>query len=522
MPVPFTFAVLWCLAGAWSYAQDETPPPVIAAIEIVVEDVFEDRGMTPTFWGYRMANDLHVKTREQVVRRELLFSVGEPADEEVLAQTERNLRALPFFRRTSVETIPADDGRVHVRVTASDAWSTNPELRLEKVGNVWTWAAGVYERNLLGFGKQLRLLHDSGIDRDETFVSYTDPRVLGSRVGTAVLLANASDGHRVQFSAIRPFFAIDTPWSFRFVFEDYDRLDPLYEDGARVDELRHVRRRGEAEVARAIRTTSTSALRVHLGYINADDDIDDGGDVRKFGILRIGLTTLGNDFLKLTHVNRFERPEDINLGNQAGVFFGASTPNLGGEDRVSFFYFVGASRGLRVNRNGFLLANVSWQARHRNEQLENNFASVRFDVVQKLSLRRLILAKALLSYGSNLDPEIQIRLGAESGLRGYPVRQFNGDRSFLVSAEGRWFLADDIASLVSVGVAAFVDSGFAWPEGQPMAWRDMRSNVGVSLLLGSNRVSASRPGVRFDFAYALQPIDGLSPWLVSAGSQIGF
>ena len=189
---------------------------------------------------------------------------------------------------------------------------------------------------------------------------------------------------------------------------------------------------------------------------------------------------------------------------------------------MSYFYFVGAGRGFRLNQNGFLLSNLSWQARNRNDRLENNFALVQLNLVQKLALKKLILAKAILRYGSNLDPEVQIRLGADSGLRGYPVRQFAGDRSFLVSAEGRWFLADNIGRLVSVGVAAFVDAGFAWPRGQPMTLGDMRSNVGVSLLLGSNRISGSRPGVRFDFAYALQPIDGLSPWLVSAGSRIGF
>jgi hypothetical protein len=102
------------------------------------------------------------------------------------------------------------------------------------------------------------------------------------------------------------------------------------------------------------------------------------------------------------------------------------------------------------------------------------------------------------------------------------VRQFNGDRSLLLSFEGRWFLADDVLRLVSLGIAGFVDSGFAWPEGTKVALDDLRSDVGVSLLLGANRVSASRPGVRFDLAYALHPIAGRSPWLFSAGSQVGF
>ena len=508
--------------GAQEGAEDEAGPPIIDSIEIVVEDVFDNDGMTPVFWAYRMANDLHFKSREGVIRRELLFAEGDPVDDEALAQTERNLRALPFLRSAIVETIPVDDDRVRIRITTSDSWSTNPEVRLAKVGNVWVWAAGANETNLFGYGKQLRVLHDSGLDRAATFVSYRDPRLLGSRIATGVLLSNASDGHRVQLTMQRPFFAIDTPYSFRFVFDDFDRLDPLYKDGLRVEDLRHLRRRGEVEVARAVRRRATSAVRLHLGYINSDDNIAEGRDVRRFGIVRVGVSTVGHDFLKLTHVNRFERPEDFNLGNQASAFFGVSSPALGGEDQVSYFYFVGAGRGFRLNQNGFLLSNISWQARNRNDRLENNFALVQLNLVQKLTLKKLILAKAILRYGRNLDPEVQIRLGAENGLRGYPVRLFVGDRSFLVSAEGRWFLADDIGRLVSVGVAAFVDSGFAWPRGQPMTLRDMRSNVGVSLLLGSNRISASRPGVRFDFAYALQPIDGLSPWLVSAGTRIGF
>jgi len=513
-------ALVSCLVCAAASAQDEAP--VIDSIEIVVEDVFEDDGMTPVFWAYRMANDLHFKTRESVIRRELLFTEGELLDEEALAQTERNLRMLPFLRRVRVETFPLRDNRVIVRVTTSDSWTTNPELHLAKVGNEWEWAVGAYERNLLGYGKQLRVLHDANLDRDETFVSYGDPRFFGTRFATGVLLASASDGHRVQLSAQRPFFAIDTPYSVRFAFEDFDRLDPIYEDGERVEDLRHVRRRGDLELARAVRRRATSAIRLHLGYIRSDDDIADGGDVRRFGIVRVGISTVGHDFLKLTHVNRFERPEDINLGNEASAFVGVSAPAFGGEDQVSLFYFVGARRGIRLNAQGFLLSSVSWQARDRNDRLENNFALIQLNLVQKLTLRKLILAKAILRYGNNLDPEVQLRLGAESGLRGYPVRQFNGDRSFLASVEGRWFVADDVARLASVGLAAFVDSGFAWPEDQPMSLRDLRSNVGVSLLLGSNRISAHRPGVRFDFAYALQPVEGLSPWLISAGSRIGF
>ncbi len=509
------------LVCACSSAQDEAPAPIIETIVISVEDVFEDKGHTPDLWLYRAANRLHIETRESIIRQELLFAVGDPIDTEAVAQSERNLRALPFLRRAEIEMIPLLDGRVRVHVITSDAWSTLPELRLAKVGNEWVWAAGASETNLLGWGKQLRLLHDSGLDRDESFVFYRDPRTFGSRVTSRLLLSSASDGHRVNLSATRPFFSIGTLWSFHAVFEDFDRLDPLFKEGERVAELRHDRRRGEFHIARAMKRNPTSAVRLHLAYVSSEDDIAEGKNVRRFGILQLGVSSVAHRFLKLTHINRFELTEDINLGNVASAFFGISTPALGGEDRTSYSFFLGERRGLPL-RDGFVLGNISWRARYRNDRIENGVLHARANVVQKLSLRKLILAKADFLYGTELDPEVQFRLGAESGLRGYPVRQFNGNRSFLLSLEGRWFLTDEIARLLSIGVAAFFDSGFAWPRGQPMRFSDMHSDIGVSLLLGANRVSTSRRGIRIDVAYALDPIDGRSRWLFSAGSRIGF
>lgn len=512
--------------GLFALGATLSPPPsapIIDSVEILIEDVFEDGGLTPDSWVYRLGNQLHVETKESVIRRELLFQEGEPLDPEALAQTERNLRALSFLRRARVEAQPIEaggTGLVRVRVVVGDSWSTIPEGRLAKVGNEWVWGIGATEGNLFGLGKEIQALHSSGLDRDETYVLYRDPRLLGSRVALTSFYSDASDGHHGSFVAHRPFYSLDSRLSFRAGFEDFDRLDPLYEDGERVEELRHRRRYADFEVARAVRRQEASALRLHLGYRFSEDEVD--LETRKFGIVQVGLTSVQHDFRKVTHVNRFERTEDVNLGNEAAAFLSVSAPSLGGEPGRSYFFFLSERRGFALSPRGFLLGAASWQARHRGGGIENGIARFRLDLVQKLSPRRTLLAKADFQHGTKLDPEVQLRLGAESGLRGYPVRQFNGSRSLLLSVEGRWFLADDVLRLVSLGVAGFVDSGFAWPEGTKVAIKDLRSDIGVSLLLGTNRMSASRPGVRFDLAYALHPVEGRSPWLFSAGSSVGF
>jgi outer membrane protein assembly factor BamA len=500
---------------------EERSAPVIESIRITIHDVFEDETGTPDVWPYRLANQLHHDTEEGVIRRELLFREGEPLDQEAIEQTERNLRALPFLRDARVDTVPGEtDGRIGVRVVVSDSWSTTPEARVAKVGNEWVWGLGVTEQNLLGRGKELQALHEVDLDREETFLGYRDPRLAGTRTSLSTLFSSASDGHLASIGAERPFYAIDTLWGFGAHVEDFDRLDPIYADGERVEDLRHLRRGADAGIARAVRRTESTAIRLHLGYQFSQDDVD--LDRRRFGILRVGISTVAHRYRSVTHVNRFERVEDINLGGEASAFFGLSSPVLGGEPGNSAFVWLTGRRGLALNASGFLLGTASWQARNRHGGLENSIARFRANLVQKLSPRKVLLAKADFSYGANLDPEVQFRLGADSGLRGYPVRQFNGDRSLLLSAEGRWFFADQVARLASLGLAAFFDSGYAWPQGSPLVLRDLRSDVGVSLLVGANRVAANRPGVRVDLAYALNPIESRSPWLLSVGTQIGF
>ena len=74
-----------------SGAQPDVDLPVIGTIEILTHEVFEESatGLTAP---YRVANKLHVRTRDSVVARELLFDTGDSFDVALLEQTERNLR----------------------------------------------------------------------------------------------------------------------------------------------------------------------------------------------------------------------------------------------------------------------------------------------------------------------------------------------------------------------------------------------------------------------------------------------
>ena len=501
-------------------ARGADPVPRIGRITIVRHSIFDDReGELP--WPYRLADRLHVRTREDVVRRELLVDPGGCADAESMAQTERNLRGTGFLRDARVETVSGETdepGTVDVRVTTWDTWTTVPYLRLAQVGNRRVWTVGIGERNLFGRGQRIEVQHRSDIDRDETVAAFREPRLLGSRVQAFVSLADRSDGRRHELLIERPFFALSTAWGFRARFEDFAQLDPLYQGGERVADLAHDGRALELSGARTVHRGAASALRLHGAYHLTRDRV--GPEDRRFGIAQIGLTHVQHQYRRLTHVNRFERAEDFNLGNQLAAAAGVSSPALGGGPGTVLFFSLAERKGVPLGKERFLVGDVAWSGRHRDGRFENAIGEARLSGAVRLPRRALFLAQARYRHGSNLDPETQITIGAQNGLRGYAVNQWVGTRSLLLASEARLFVADEVMRVFSFALAVFGEAGYAWPERRPVALRELRTDVGLGLMVGRNRLSG-RP-LRVDLAYAFNPPPGRPRWQVSAGVQFSF
>ena len=193
----------------------------IGNIEIVNHEVFdepEDGIAVP----YRIANKIHVQTRNVVVERELLFEVGDALDQELIEQTERNLRALTFLRDARVETADVDDDgdgradRVDVRVLTWDTWSLSPRVDFQQVHDRTIWEAGVSEKNLFGLGKAITVTHRTNLDRTSDRVTYLDPQLVGSRVSMVASGSKLSDGDELLLQLTRNYFSLRDPWSVSY------------------------------------------------------------------------------------------------------------------------------------------------------------------------------------------------------------------------------------------------------------------------------------------------------------------
>jgi len=511
-------------------------PLTIASVDLVRQEMFPAGGGT-IGWAYRVGNTLHIETKPSVVRRELLFAEGDPLDPEALAQSERNLRAMRFISEARIDVVFADGSVVHaeqldpqlcaaaggeqadVLVTTRDSWSTALEGKLSKTGNRLLWEVGIDESNLLGLGKSVGFGFAREIDRDSFRVGFYDPQVAGSRHQMRGEYRDQSDGASFRFTGGRYVRSLEDVWSYDAGVEHFDQTQPLYASGEQIGGLRHSRRHYAVQGGRSMYRGLTSTMRVYFGYRHEFDDVE--VERRDFDILQVGTTFVQHRYRQLRWIDH-ERPVDVNLGADSGLWFGYAVRNESTRQGNTFFVAANHSQGLALGNSRLVLASASWASRVRGGRAENGTLRARLLLADYTLRRQVLLVQGRVVWGVNLDPEVQVTLGVESGLRAYRVNEFVGDRSLLLTAEHRWFFAEDVLGLVSLGVAAFLDSGYAWPRGTPASIGDLRSNVGLGLLIGRKQVSTANAGARIDVAYALDPIMGQSRWVLSFGTSHGF
>jgi outer membrane protein assembly factor BamA len=119
----------------------------------------------------------------------------------------------------------------------------------------------------------------------------------------------------------------------------------------------------------------------------------------------------------------------------------------------------------------------------------------------RISRLNTLAFNAAFLHGKGLEEGRQFILGGETGLRGYPARQFNGNKRFLVNLENRLFSSLQVFT-VAIGGVLFADAGHVWPRGAAIDFGALHYSTGLGLRLGFTRLPNSDIA-RLDFAWRL-------------------
>ena len=500
-------------SGIPSDAELERAGARIGEIHIAARQLFDVDHDDDNTTLSRLANRLHVQTRESTIEDQLLFKSGDVYRASLLEESARMLRDTRYLRDALIRPVAWHDGVVDVEVTTQDVWTFAPGISFGRKGGKNTGGIEVEELNFLGLGTQFGIGFISSVDRDSKTIFYRDRQLGSSWWDLATRYSDNSDGKLAAFSLNHPFYALDTRWAAGVELLDDQRIDSRYDLGEIVDRFETHEKLATIYWGRSDGLVGNWARRLSFGLTTEDHQFDPAPDVaqtllvpddRQLTYPWIAGEWVEDNFHTTRNRDQIEKTEDYSLGWRARAQLGFASTALG-SDRDAFVLGGWISKGLEFGERQSMLFDADANGRLEDGALRGGKLGLSTRYYFRQSPRRLLFLGLSSELAANMDADQQILLGGDTGLRGYPLRYQTGDGRWLFTAEQRFFTNWYPFQLFNVGAAVFYDMGATWgrdPLGTPS--QGLLRDVGFGLRLGNSR-SAIGNVLHLDVAF---PLDG--------------
>jgi hypothetical protein len=541
----------------------EEPVLVVGKVSINLGDVFSEQEVQDSnpFLKFMQKgmNNLHISTRENVLRREILFQSGDRFDADLLSETERNLRSLGFLNNVFVvATDTTANGQVNIEVLARDSWTLKASGKYTQASNGdKRWSASLSESNFLGRGTTI----GGGVGATEISsywnLWYRHRRMFGSRLWFGIDFSELEEGHAKKIFISRPFFAQSDPWFFhleawdnKFEMRYYlshagpsgldpassinlNALLPQHEKGFEGSFLIRAKGRNNGRIWRLgggllILDSETKinpegnilsdGRLVNLDYLLAEGEpleLFQGLTVNPF----VWLQTKGRRWTKESFVMQYGAVEDIPLGITLDIKAGIRGSAVGSTSGcVSQFHGE-----MDISRWSPLLGGMTiLSSRARLSTGPDNCSTHRVSLLggwvgKGGSDHAPWLTRIFVEAGhsKNLAGSEVFVLGLDRGLRTLDFDGMAGSEILRWNVEQGKALSWQPGGLVRFGGAVFYNGGLAKFDDEERNLADARHEVGVGIRMGPVRSANAQMG-RLDISW---PLDGSSGVVFTATSR---
>jgi hypothetical protein len=556
--------LLPAIAGAQEPPPTECRTGEVTYIFIDNHSIFDtsDPTLDPRFrWAYDVANRLHIRTRPDVIRRELLFDVGDCFDPVLAEESERLLRSYPFLAKVDVYGIQQPGGGYHVIVDTEDEWSTQVEAKLDLSGGFRLEGLNVRERNLLGTGRELGFFYRSLDAIREYGVGFRAPQLFATRWVADLAAGRTRAGSLYYQELAYPFVGEIGRWSFRELLHHRDGLFdyvlppeegvpgrrvllPLTERGLHMVGLRRFGEPGNLTVVGGGFSILELTYEDQADYgITVVEGGDYGGrypapaelrgpaeervealrNVR--AVVMVGKRNIA--WQQRRGLDSFRGRQDVRVGAEVELAVARSLPALRADNDLYATLDVYAAAGPPV---AFMAARIRTDVRRDYDAGPDDFEMKDLfsegEIWLYLRPRRMpdrtLVLRAAGAAGWHVRTPYQITLGGERSLRGWPEEALPGGRRLVFTAEDRWYAGWPFPDVADVGTSLFLDVGRIWPGEAPYgADSNWRASIG-----GGLRVNFPAGGIntiRVDAAFPIGAGGGLGRMqlLIGVGEYLG-
>ena len=499
----------------------EAAGAIIGKVELDIRNIFDQTDPRETNGLFRLANRLHIRTKRASIQAQLLFASGDIYRARKLAETERALRLLSYIYDARIVPVRYADGKVDIKVITKDVWTLSPGLSFGRAGGSNSTNFNLQDTNFLGWGKALQVSHGSTVDRTSNTVAWADPNVFGSKWTSAAAYVGSSDGTERVAQIAHPFYSLDTAWSTQITAVKYDRTISRYNLGEKVDQFNDNESSYELSGGLSNGLVDGWTKRLTFG-VRYDRNLflptpGTGIPARQLPPDRtlsypfVGFDILEDKYQKIGDENQIGRTEDLYFGTEVSGEMGWVNSAFGA-DRNAVLLRAHLLRGMELTELQQIFITSNFTSRIEDGQARNLIADAGAKYYWRWRTDWLLYAELSGTVTDSLDPDLQVLLGGDNGLRGYPLRYESGTSRALLTVEQRFYTDWYPFRLVRVGGAIFADVGRTWGSGvignsDPGLLRD----VGFGLRIGNTRSGLGNV-LHIDFAFPLNHIAGIKPF----------
>jgi hypothetical protein len=521
-------------------AQQPCPAGVVTQVTVESRSIFGAAELDADGryrWAQRLANDLHVRTREAFIRSELLLREGDCYDPVRLAESERLLRAYPFISRAEVSGARRPDGGWEIGVVTQDEWTTRLSVQGSATGGPRIERVGVTEQNLVGLGILIGGSIRTVNDHLDVAGRIELPRLLGTRTDAALRWAHTADGGHLIQSLSYPFLAeigrlaASESWMRREGTFAYATGRTENDSSGSVLALHLPFEQERIEITLAARLGTPGNLTVFgLGFSNhtldfpafptrLELDVNGGlgrqpADSTAAALVRHQTTHSEGTRLNLMVAQRNVRyrlfrgldalrgTRDVPLGLHVSLLVGRRVGTFSSErDQPDDLHgavrgeWSGATRSVLVLAAGGVDARQIYAGGQRGKGWKDVLAELATLVYwqpARLPSHTFVL-RAAGAGGWSVSQPFQLTVGGPAGVRGYERNELPGGRRIVLNLEDRIYLGWPHPDLVDLGLTLLADAGKMWagdaPYGAETGWvAALGAGIRVGFPAGSQRV----------------------------------
>ena len=463
----------------------------------------DEQGFIP-----RVANSIHVVTKEKVIRDELLFKEGDSFGAEVIEESERNLRKYKMFQKVLITPQPDHNNKsVEVLVETWDQWSLVIGGSFGGTSGKAKAGVDIGDLNLLGTGQLVKYTMRKSSSNTAHSFGYRDRTFLSSHYLMDADYSTDDTEQRWNGVLTLPFYSVDTPFShgLRFIKIDHKETGLEYHNYV-------------AEYSAAFGfPVGEHVIRLGGGASGGEQYVVDPvlgrqpttRDNKLF--LTMSLLFNPRDYIEVRYLEKFRVVEDIPLGAKIDLKGGRAFRQAGASsNRESFSatiskYFQPFTKDL-----AYVTANIrKWDSNFSEEYLYGNFRYYWRDFENSTIVLNL--------EGGYADSATErFIIGGTNGVRGYEADSFTGNRLMMGNLEYRYFYKEPMMwNIFEPGFVLFADGASIWNRGDRGEPQTFHGSFGVGIRIAFLKA----PGIsllRVDYGV---PSDNMKKPVITIGME---